>query len=209
MDFRLRPARPSDSDTLAELIYISAQSHCLTSGYNLSLGGSREEQIAQLEKLTRTKAPSWFHYGHIDVAEVGGRAVAQAAGFERRAADAAVDAALVEIGYSPAEIEALNQRIAAVYACYPPEPKNYWTIEHVGVLPEFRRQGLARAVVLCAMERGRKLGFRNCMLDEFKGNTAARALYESLGFRVTATFGEETLPKLLDREGIERMETLL
>lgn len=205
----LRPAVAGDSEGLAELIYMGAQSHCQTSGYALSLGGSRESQIKQIERLTRTKAQSWFYFCHFEVAETDGRVVASAAGFERIPTDAAVDIALREIGFSEAEVKALNRRIGEVYACFPVEPAGYWTIEHVAVLPAFRKKGLARAVTLRAMERGRALGFRHCPLDVFRGNVAVCALYESLGFRVTETFGEQVLPRRLDREGIERMTMVL
>lgn len=204
MKIILRPALSSDSQALAELIYIAAQGHCQTSGYALSLGGSRAYQISQLEKLTRTKSKSWFHFSHFDVAEADAEVVACAAGFERAPADAEVDTALLEIGFSNADVEALHQRICEVYACFPPEPAGFWTIDHVAVLPSFRGKGLARALVVKAMDRGRARGFQHCLLDVFRGNVAARTLYESLGFRVAETFGEHVFPRLLDREAIER-----
>src|SRR5215472_14889790 len=147
MDAIFRTARRGDSAVLAELIYVAARAHYATSGYDLSLGGSRDDQIEQIENLTRTDARSWFHFSFFDVAEVKGRFVASVAGFERLATDPLVDRALLEIGFSQQEVDDLNQRIAPVYARFPAEPPGYWTIEHVAVLPEFRRAGLAGSLV--------------------------------------------------------------
>jgi ribosomal protein S18 acetylase RimI-like enzyme len=92
-----------------------------------------------------------------------------------------------------------------IYACFPPEPSGYWTLDHIAVLPAWRHQGLARRTIARALDRGRSQGFRLCKLDLFAGNVAARALYESLGFRWSDTFGASVLPEALGRDALERM----
>ena len=79
-----------DAPALAELIYTADLSHYATSGFSVSLGGTREYKLDQLAKLTRTEARSQFHYSHFDVA-VGddGALAASVAGFDRSQTGAA------------------------------------------------------------------------------------------------------------------------
>jgi GNAT superfamily N-acetyltransferase len=58
-----------------------------------------------------------------------------------------------------------------------------WTgLTAVEVLPEYRRRGLARRVVAAAVEWGLQQGDRSGYLQVAEANTAARALYESVGW---------------------------
>jgi len=80
---------------------------------------------------------------------------------------------------------------------------DYWTdalnktghFEPVGTHREFRRLGLARAVMLHAMREMRALGMRTVTLNHDAGNRAAGKLYETLGFEITGTtFGFRRRP---------------
>lgn len=75
---------------------------------------------------------------------------------------------------------------------------DYWTdalnktghFEPVGTHRDFRRLGLARAVMLHAMEEMRASGMRTVTVNHDAANLAAAKLYERLGFQVTtATSG--------------------
>ena len=200
-----RAACATDSIALAGIIYLAGKSHYDDSGYDISLGGSRACQLDRLAKLTVTRAESWFHFSHFEVAEVNGVVVAAAAGFEKLRAEAAIPDALREIGWTEEKIQALEERLSETYACFPPEPPGCWTIDHVATVPEWQGRGLARAVLERAIERGRNAGFQQSKLDVFSGNAIARALYEKLGFSLSATFGEDVFPRLLRRGGIARM----
>lgn len=65
---------------------------------------------------------------------------------------------------------------------------SYWLvvdevhINNVAVRAEYRRRGFGRLLVECALRAGRNLGATRVLLEVRKGNTAARQLYESLGF---------------------------
>lgn len=48
-----------------------------------------------------------------------------------------------------------------------------------------RRQGLARAMVVHAVQEGRRSGVRQALLEVRAGNPAARGLYRGLGFQET------------------------
>jgi len=205
----LRPACVQDAADVALLNYLSSQSQYDNSGYDISVGGSYKHQIEQIAALAVTNARSWFHYSHFVVVETEGRVVAGAAGFERMEADAAIPAALLEIGWTEEAISALESRLSPLYAAFPEEPAGYWTIDHVAVLPEWRGRGLGRRVVEAAMQRGMDLGYSAFKLDVFAGNVAARRLYEAAGFRVVEVFGGEVLRRLMDRDEIERMTYVL
>jgi ribosomal protein S18 acetylase RimI-like enzyme len=59
---------------------------------------------------------------------------------------------------------------------------NMWTIGAVGVLPEFRRRGLARQLLTMTLEDVRKRGGTHIVLAVIDKNVPAYSLYRSLGF---------------------------
>lgn len=68
----------------------------------------------------------------------------------------------------------------------------FWTVEdemhilNLAVAPEFRRQGIARKLVLAALAHSRSKGAKRAFLEVRASNTAAQKLYSSLGFAGTA-----------------------
>ena len=57
-------------------------------------------------------------------------------------------------------------------------------INGVAVDPEYRRQGIARALLDAAIDESRSRGARRLTLRVFAPNAAARALYDAAGFEV-------------------------
>ena len=57
-----------------------------------------------------------------------------------------------------------------------------WSIEMVGVLPGYRRRGLARRLLTHALEDLRKRGAEKARLSVIDKNVPAYSLYTSLGF---------------------------
>lgn len=53
----------------------------------------------------------------------------------------------------------------------------------IGVLPRFRRQGVGRALMKVLLDGAEEDGIRTVFLEVRSSNGAAKALYESLGFR--------------------------
>jgi len=74
-----------------------------------------------------------------------------------------------------------------------------WVVGTVGVLPAYRRRGLARAGLEESLELMRKHGATKTWLGVINGNTPAQSLYESLGFEVYDGTSDYTLtdPKRL------------
>jgi GNAT superfamily N-acetyltransferase len=59
---------------------------------------------------------------------------------------------------------------------------NSWIIANVGVLPEYRRRGIARKLVEAAIEMAKSRKAKRVILDVIEGNDPAYQLYLSLGF---------------------------
>jgi len=57
-----------------------------------------------------------------------------------------------------------------------------WLVGTVGVLPEYRRRGIARAAIDKSLELMKERGAKKTWLGVISGNTPAQRLYESLGF---------------------------
>ena len=55
-------------------------------------------------------------------------------------------------------------------------------VQTVGVVPEARRRGVARALLDQAASEGRRRGVTAWLLEVRADNTSARALYENLGY---------------------------
>lgn len=201
-----RAAAPGDASALGDFLYLADLSHYETSGFAVSLGGSRQYQIETLAKLAQTEARSQFHYSHFDVATTDdGTPVASVAGFDRSQTDAQGAAALEQIGWTPNAIEGLVERIGPVGIAFPPEEPSTWTIEHVATLPAYRRQGLSRQLLERVVARGFEQGYKHACVDVFDGNDAARALYETAGFRPNLSFGQEPLRRILGRDALIRL----
>lgn len=68
----------------------------------------------------------------------------------------------------------------AVHYIHPDKPPELW-INETGVAPKFHRQGIATELMKALFVHGRSLGCTQAWLGTEIENTAARALYTSLG----------------------------
>ena len=78
-------------------------------------------------------------------------------------------------------------------------------VNNIAVFPEYRRQGVASALIEALSDAGRKRGLSSLCLEVRASNTAALSLYEKNGFvRVGTRRGYYTAPKedavLLDKD---------
>jgi [ribosomal protein S18]-alanine N-acetyltransferase len=60
-------------------------------------------------------------------------------------------------------------------------------INNLAVVPEYRRQGVATALLRRVLEEAARFDIRRTMLEVRRSNTAARELYERFGFVVAGT----------------------
>jgi ribosomal-protein-alanine N-acetyltransferase len=60
-------------------------------------------------------------------------------------------------------------------------------INNLAVVPQYRRQGVATALLRRVMDEAARFGIRRTMLEVRRSNAAARQLYERFGFVVAGT----------------------
>jgi len=68
-----------------------------------------------------------------------------------------------------------------------------WLVGTVGVLPGYRRRGIARAAIEKSLALMRQRGAEKTWLGVINGNTPAQRLYESLGFEVYDAIADYSL----------------
>jgi mycothiol synthase len=73
-------------------------------------------------------------------------------------------------------------RLAAFCLCWLDEANKVGLFEPVGTHPDFRRMGLARAVMLEGLRRMQACGIETVVVASSADNAASRALYDALGF---------------------------
>ncbi len=78
-----------------------------------------------------------------------------------------------------------------------------YMISNVAVKPEFRQQGIARALMLAALDDLRGRNARTVLLNVRPHNSGAQHLYASLGFRELEMRGDWTLQKKLPGQFIQ------
>lgn len=66
--------------------------------------------------------------------------------------------------------------------------KRAWILNDLFVHPDYRGYGVARALMTAARQLARETGAASLSLETARDNASARALYESLGYRVDHTF---------------------
>ena len=73
--------------------------------------------------------------------------------------------------------------------------KEVGAIQNVAVLPDYRRRGIGRALVLGSLHGFRKSGVRRVTLEVTADNIPAVRLYEGLGFRTFKVYFREIFPE--------------
>jgi len=87
-----------------------------------------------------------------------------------------------------------DEHLAAAVLYHRMGATDVWDISTVGVLPGFRRRGLARQLVERAITDIRERGGKRIVLGVIEGNVPARSLYRNLGFEDFGGFVKYELP---------------
>lgn len=161
----VRPARREDAPDLARLGDMAG--HGLPSYFwRRTAAAGQDPMEIGIARAARDDAD--FSWRNAVIAEVGGR----------------VAAALVSypIGDTPAPLDGLGPIVRTLQSLENHALGSQY-VNVLAVYPEFRRRGLGRRLL---EEAARRAGPRHLSLIVEDANAAARRLYQSFGFRVTA-----------------------
>jgi ribosomal protein S18 acetylase RimI-like enzyme len=143
------------------------------------------------EPLPTPQIADGFIVRHATLADAAALAAVRNAGFnDSWTTEQYHDEVMLKPGYRPEyEIVAATPdgRVAALAVTWYDEINRVALFEPVATHPEFQRRGLARAVMLTAMQQMQQRGMERAIVAHNAENTAARALYHGLGFVVKHT----------------------
>jgi ribosomal protein S18 acetylase RimI-like enzyme len=182
----IRPAEPRDADFLGWVILAAARSHVAKGWFDIALARPEPQCLEYLKRLAVTEARSWWHYSRFHIAEVDGNRGAALCAFRAGDAYPLSAAAMVEVsksfGWDDAEQQAMWTRGAYVFTCTFEDHDDWWTIENVATLPEYRGRGLVGKLIDHVLAEGRRQALQNTQISFFIGNSAAERAYSKAGF---------------------------
>lgn len=176
IDVHVRPATPADGAD--RLLYESARPY-----YDAYAG---DEALARRLLARFHGRPG--HAASFDVCRVAaadGRVVGVMAGFPAADCDrlARRFVALTIPRIPPWRWPGLLRHLHAAGLVSPAPPAGSWYVDALAVDPDWRRRGVATALLAAAEEEAARTGATGVSLDTGVGNAGARALYERRGFR--------------------------
>jgi ribosomal protein S18 acetylase RimI-like enzyme len=197
----IRPAQIDDAATAAELIQETME------GYgDVMLGlDSRERALKVIAGFFRI-ANNRFSHRLTYLAEVGGRTAGLLLVFPGRDTFKLVLPMSWQIlsFYNPWELLRLAVRAPMAADGEETRPGEFY-VSHLAVLPEFRRQGVGRALLGHADALARTAGLDKCSLCVDIDNPTAQQLYLSHGYQVSKTVNTPWLKERLHTRGYHRM----
>ena len=196
MDPSIRRATRDDTEFLAWVMLASSRSHVSRGIWDLIIGADDAGCLDYLKRLAVAEPRSLCHYENFLVAQTDGRPSAALCVF--RPSDGgwplvseAMKSVQRDLEWTDADVAAQTQRMAPAWACFIPDAGEDWCIEFVATLPEYRRRGLADALLREAVQLGIARGCKLAQITILAGNDAAQAAYEKCGFTVHAERGSK------------------
>ena len=201
MSVNIRPAQIEDALTAAELIQETME------GYGEAmLGLDNRARAVQVIAGFFKKGNNRFSYRLTYLAELDGRTAGLLLVFPGRDAFKLVLPMSWQIlsFYNPWEM--LRLAVRAPMAADGEETRSdEFYISHLAVLPEFRRQGVGRALLRHAEPLAVIAGLGKCGLCVDIDNPNAQHLYQSHGYQVIRTFNTPWLKNRLHTRGYHHM----
>ncbi len=210
MEIRIRDAVPEDAPFLAWVMQAAARSHRPLSFWDLAFPGPDRPRLEYIAELAVSDARSFTHYSGFLVAEADGHPVAGLSAYDSTHKN--MDAFLTSIaaltaarGWSPEHQSLLFSRMAPAGTCMPESPPGVWVIEWVAATPAARGKGVANALLLAILDRGREAGYRQTQIGHLLGNTPAKTAYERVGFETVDEKRHPAFEEVFGSPGIARM----
>ena len=193
-----RPATISDMSFLAQIIYEASLPPHNHSFWDEVLVESQTSTLDFLVATLKVRASNWGNVEDFLVAEVAGKPVAAAAGYQPDFEDyrplqlSRISTIAEELGWSQKTEVEFYRRYTQLFSNNPRpiflNPQAPWIIESVAVLPDVRGQGIGKVLLKSLLEIGRDQGQSHAGIMIINGNERARKTYESLGFKPYQTF---------------------
>ena len=185
----IRGGTEDDAGFLAWVMLAASRSHGQRGTWDVMIGGDDACCLEYLRRLALTGPGTLCHHDSFLVAEIDGKPAAGLGTFHLAeggwtAVGQAMAKVQYDLGWTAADVDASQARLAPVLACMPPDAGADWGIEFVATLPQFRRRGLVDALMRQAIQRGID---RKCSLAQIQiliGNEPAQKAYEKVGFVV-------------------------
>ena len=182
----IRPATSEDAGFIARNILAAQRGHRPRGWFDIALGWPEPQCLAFVERIATAETRSWWHVSHFLVADVDGAPVAALCALPAAGTGAGARAAIAETadatGLGAADLAAIFQRAAYARSCWVQGGHGDWLLEHVGVLPACRGQGLVQALIARALDLGRAAGFARATISFLIGNEPAERCYAKAGF---------------------------
>jgi ribosomal protein S18 acetylase RimI-like enzyme len=173
----IRPARPDESAVVATLLYETAGGM-----YDLFAGG--RERAARILRAAYARDGNSASRETIVLAELDGAVAGAMAAFPVAEGDARAKAFLrVSLVRTPPWRWPRTLRVFRMGGeLTPPAPGDALYVDALATHPDFRRRGVATALLRAAESQARASALNAVALDTAESNATAQALYESFGF---------------------------
>jgi ribosomal protein S18 acetylase RimI-like enzyme len=175
MELIVRPARPEDA--AGALLYESAKPY-----YDAYAGTEARARRLLTRVYGRPAHSASWEFCH--VAEGGGEVVGVLAGFPSRRAEELAHRFIVLTlpRIPPWRWPGLIRHLQAAGHVAPHPPVGSWYVDALAVRDDWRRRGVARALLHEAEHQAERSGSTGVALDTGLANAPARALYEACGY---------------------------
>jgi ribosomal protein S18 acetylase RimI-like enzyme len=209
MGIELRNGLSEDADFLAKITLYSSRGSVGWGVYDVLFPVSDEELLRRLAALCVTTSVSFHHHSQRLVATVDDIPAASLTGFtsgeEARSARALANAEV----FTPAELESMTSRRAAIDKCIIYAQPGTLVIENVGTLPQYRRLGLQDRLLKAVLENGRQAGHTRAGVSVAIDNQPAQLAYEKIGFQVVAEKRDPFFAEVMRSPGMRYLELSL
>jgi ribosomal protein S18 acetylase RimI-like enzyme len=207
---KIRRGAADDADFLARVMMLASRGHLRRGVWDLIAGGSEQNCLDYLRRLALAEPVSLCHYSSFLVAEHDGHPAAALCGFDPRDGgwqllNEAMQSVQRQTRWTQADEKASADRSAQVWHYTFDTLEGAWVVESVATLPEYRRRGLADALVSEILRIGWTRGNRIAQLTILIGNLAAQRAYEKAGFRVEGEKRHPDFAEALGAPGFMRM----
>ncbi len=206
----IRRANGGDTDFLAWVMLAASRAHLSRGIWDLIIGADDAGCLEYLKRLATAEPSSLCHFQSFLIAEFDRKPAAALSAFEPHSGgwatvSEAMSAVQRDLGWSEADLAASQARVAPVWSCFLPDAGADWGIENVATRPEFRRRGLAHALLDETLRDASERGCRLAEVITYIGNNDAQSAYESAGFRVSDQKRCSEVAQVLQAPGFVRM----